>query len=389
MLQRILVTALLAPLLLLTGCSWTRDLIKSDKVDYKSQGQAAKADGTAQLEVPPDLTQPTANDRYRIPGDGSARRVESVSEQAQRPRTAAVPTNTVLPDVKGMSIERGGSQRWLVVGGKPDQHWQSIKEFWQELGFVISIERPEAGVMETDWAENRAKIGTDFLRNTIGKVVDSLYSTPERDKFRTRLEVNANGQTEIYISHRGMIEIYKNEAREQTVWQPRPADPELEAEFLRRLMVRLGNDEAAAKPVAAGGNALGAGSREPERAKLVKEGQYTQVVVDDSFDRAWRRVGLALDRVGFTVEDRDRSKGLFFVRYADPDSVNQKKTEGGFLSKFTNFFNTDKSVPAELYQIQVSGADPATRVVVLSKAGSPEETQTSRRILSLLHEQLK
>jgi outer membrane protein assembly factor BamC len=283
-----------------------------------------------------------------------------------------------------MRVERGGSQRWLVVKGKPDDYWQGIKEFWQEGGFVLSTERPEAGVMETDWAENRAQIRKDFMGRALGGVLDGVFSTPFRDKFRTRLEVNADGETEIYISHRGMVEIYRNEAREQTTWQERPADPEIEAEFLRRLMVRLGETDAGAQKIVASAS----GGRAPERATLLKQGDYTAVEVDDGFDRAWRRVGLALDRVGFTVEDRDRSKGLYFVRYADPDSVTQKKNEG-WMSKLTSMFNTDKSKPAEQYQIKVSGADPKSKVVVLTKTGAPEESQTSRRILSLLHEQLK
>jgi outer membrane protein assembly factor BamC len=232
--------------------------------------------------------------------------------------------------------------------------------------------------METDWAENRAKLGGDFLRNTIGRVLPGIYSTPERDKFRTRFESNANGETEIFISHRGMIEIYKNEAREQTVWQPREADPGLEAEFLSLLMVRLGSDEAEAK------KAVASAQPAPEKAVI----KNNVVELDETFDRAWRRVGLALDRVGFTVEDRDRSKGLFFVRYADPDAGMNKKPEG-FISKLTGMLNTDKTVPAEQYQIQVSDAASATRVTVLSKTGQPDDSTTSRRILSLLQAQLK
>lgn len=385
--SRILLGALILPAFLMGGCSWTRDLIKSDKVDYKTEGQNARSEG-AQLEVPPDLTQPTRNARYDIGGgvgDGSQRRSETASEVQRNRDLRPVSVNTgVLPEVKDMRIERGGSQRWLVVKGKPDQYWQTIKEFWQANGFVLSVDRPESGVMETDWAENRAQIRKDLVGRALGSLLDGVYSTPFRDKFRTRLETNAAGETEIYISHRGMVEIYRNEAREATTWQERPADPEIEADFLRRLMVSLGDDETRAN----GEVKRVATSKADERAKIVKQGDITEVVVDDGFDRAWRRVGLALDRVGFTVEDRDRSKGLYFVRYADPDSVVQKKSEG-WLSKMTSWFNTDKVKPAEQYQIKVSGAEPASKVVVLSKAGAPEESQTSRRILSLLHEQLK
>ena len=267
----------------LAGCSWTSNLLKGDKVDYRSQSQAE----APSLDIPPDLTSPTRDERFSIPGDGSRPRMARASDEKQ---AGAQPVSTgVLPKVDQARIERAGTQRWLVVAPKPEQVWQTIKEFWQENGFILEIERPESGVMETDWAENRAKIGQDIIRRTLGRVLDGLYSTPERDKFRTRLETNAAGETEIYISHRGMIEIYKTEGRDQTVWQPRPADPELEADFLRRLMVRMGTDEGKAKQL------MAVGTQPAERAKIVRAGGDSLVEMDESFDRAWRRVGLALE----------------------------------------------------------------------------------------------
>ena len=360
----------------LAGCSWTQNLLKSDKVDYRSQSQTE----APSLDIPPDLTSPTRDDRFAIPGDGSRRTATASGEGLKA--VARPGSGNVLPQIKDARIERAGTQRWLVVAAKPDQLWQTIKEFWQENGFILDTERPDTGVMETDWAENRAKIGQDVIRNSIGRFFDALYSTPERDKFRTRLETNAAGETEIYISHRGMIEIYKTEGRDQTVWQPRPADPELEADFLRRLMVRMGTDEGQAKKI------LAVGERPAERAKIVRTGNDSMVEMDESFDRAWRRVGLALDRVGFTVEDRDRSKGLYFVRYADPDA-GQKKAEAGVLNRVTNFFRKDPEKTAEQYQVQVRNVAAMTQVAVLSKTGTAENSVTTQRILGLLHEQLK
>ena len=362
----------------LSGCSWTSDLLKGDKIDYRSSSQGATAPS---LEVPPDLTSPTRDNRYDIPGDSSRPRTATASAVQARPANAPSASG-VLPAVKDGRIERAGSQRWMVVNAKPEQIWQTVKEFWQENGFIIEIERPESGVMETDWAENRAKIGQDIIRRTVGRFLDALYSTPERDKFRTRLETNAAGETEIYVSHRGMIEIYKTEGREQTVWQPRPADPELEIDFLRRLLVRLGTDEGKA------GQVLAVGAPAAERAKIIKTGNDSMVELDDSFDRAWRRVGLALDRVGFTVEDRDRAKGLYFVRYADPDA-GQKKPESGIMSRVTNIFRSETPKTAEQYQVQVRNASPVTQVAVRSKTGAVENSVTTQRILGLLHEQLR
>ena len=365
----------------LAGCSGNI-LPESKKIEYKSAGKLPP------LEIPPDLTQQSRDERYAVPdvsaSKGSATYSAYSSERSGQARTTTA--QDLLPQVDKMRIERAGTQRWLVVGGSPEKLWPGVKEFWQELGFLVNVELPEAGIIETDWAENRAKIPQDIIRGTIGKVFDSLYSTAERDKFRTRLEKGAEpGTVEIYISHRGMYEIYTNEGKSETRWQPRPADPELEAEMLRRLMVRLGVDENRAKTMVAA-------EQRQDRAKLSRATDGAgALLLEEAFDRAWRRVGLALDRVGFTVEDRDRSQGLYFVRYVDPDADSKKKDDDkGFLSKlmFWKGGASDKPNQAQ-YRIHLKTAGESTSVQVLTREGGIDRSDTSRRILGLLHEQLK
>jgi outer membrane protein assembly factor BamC len=168
------------------------------------------------------------------------------------------------------------------------------------------------------------------------------------------------------------------------MWQPRPPDPELEAEFLSRLMVKLGaEDQRSRAQLAARG-----GARE-ERAKLVTAGGASTLNVNEPFDRAWRRVGLALDRVGFTVEDRDRSKGIYYVRYVDPSKDGGTKSGGGFLSKLAFWRSNDPAAKAEQYRVTVQAASDASQVQVLNKDGQPDTGSTSRQILSLLYDQLK
>jgi outer membrane protein assembly factor BamC len=368
---------------LLSACSGNI-LPESKKIDYKSAGKLPS------LDVPPDLTQPTRDDRYAVP-DISPKGSATYSEYAgeRKSGTVASTATAVLPSVDKMRIERAGTQRWLVAAGSPEQLWPQLKEFWQETGFIVDLEVPEAGVMETDWAENRAKLPQDIIRSTIGKVFDSLYSTAERDKFRTRIEKGAEpGTTEIYISHRGMYEVYVNEGKTETRWQPRPAEPELEAEMLRRLMVRLGVEEGRAKSMLAA-------EKQPERAKLARaaDGAGT-LTLQEGFDRAWRRVGLALDRVGFTVEDRDRSQGMYFVRYIDPEASAKKKDgdDKGWLAKLNpmNLFKGKPDVdPKQQYRIHVLGDGPDSNVRVLTREGGVDNSETARKILGLLHEQLK
>jgi len=364
--------------LVLAGCSSLG--LESKKIDYKS----ASAVKVPTLEIPPDLTSPTRDDRFAVP-DGAGKGTATFSAYAEErsPQARSKQPSDILPQVDKARVERAGSQRWLVVAGTPDKIWDQVKDFWQETGFLIKLELPEAGVMETDWAENRAKIQDDVLRNLLGKVVDSLYSTAERDKFRTRLEPGSEpGTTDIFISHRGMYEIFVSEGRDQTKWQPREADPELEAEMLRRLMVRFGTEKKRADAEIAA-----AKTRPAERAKLSRgnDGAGT-LEVQESFDRAWRRVGLALDRVGFTVEDRDRAKGLYFVRYVDPEADDQKSP--GLLSKLA-FWKGAKPDPQTRYRVFVKEGGALTRVQVLSFEGGADQSETSKRILGLLYDQLK
>ena len=354
--------------------------LESKKIDYKS----ASAVKVPTLEIPPDLTSPTRDDRFLVPDAGGKGSATFSSYSGERVQAATQQTSLILPKVDKVRVERSGNQRWLVINETPDKLWGQVKDFWQETGFLIKLELPEAGVMETDWAENRAKIGDDFLRNMLGKVLDSLYSTPERDKFRTRLEPGTEpGTTEIYISHRGMYEIYVSEGKDQTKWQPREPDPELEAEMLRRLMVRFGTDDRRSQLEMAD-----AKSRPVERAKLARSTDGAgSLEVQESFDRAWRRVGLALDRVGFTVEDRDRSKGLYFVRYVDPESDGQNK-DPGLISKLA-FWKPSAPDPQTKYRVFLKDGGSMTAVQVLSAEGGIDQSDTSKKILGLLFEQLK
>jgi outer membrane protein assembly factor BamC len=369
-------------LVTLSGCSSVGEMLEPEKIDYKSVGKKTNA-GT-KLEVPPDLTQTKGDSRYAV-GENSKGTATASSFNEQRKSASTQPVEgKVAPSsdaVAGMRVERAGSQRWLVSKQAPDVLWPRIKEFWQESGFLLAVETPEAGVMETDWAENRAKLPQDFIRSTLGKLLENLYSTSERDRFRTRLERTTAGGTEIYVSHRGMVEVYtRGAARDSdnsTVWQPRPADPELETEFLRRMMVKLGVTQEQAKAASAAGVAK-------PTARAAKVGNTPVVEIDEGFDRAWRRVGLSLDRTGFTVEDRDRAQGTYFVRYVEPSA---DKKEQGFFSRM--FSGSEKATPPVKYRITLRSEGSSTTVSVLNASGAVETSASAQRIVQVLADDLK
>ena len=357
--QRAAVVASLA--FLASACT----VLEEDKIDYKS---AAKAPS---LQVPPDLSQLRKDSRYSLESNSAtASGFKSASARVSDAGTAA----NSLGDVK---MVREGNQRWLVVARPADQVWAPLKEFWTSNGFILTTDAPDVGIMETDWAENRAKIPQDVIRRTLGKVLDSLYSSGERDKFRTRVERNAQGGVEIYITHRGMAENYTSAAKDQTIWQPRASDPELEIEFLRRLMVQLGTSPELAKAAAT----VQAASTTTVRTV---DGQAT-ILINDSLDRAWRRTGVALDRTGFTVEDRDRSQGLYFVRYVAQDNTSGAKT--GF---FANLFSGKKADSAlSRYRIAVTEKEGVCWVRVQDANGQAETTGNAETILKLLANELR
>lgn len=363
-----------------TGCSSSGGLLEGKKIDYKS----ARPVGST-LEIPPDLTAPTRDDRYAVP-DVSPRGVATYSAyQGDRLADARVATSEVLAPVDNMRIERAGNQRWLVLRGSADELWPQIRDFWNELGFIVNVDQPGIGIMETDWAEDRAQIPQDFIRSTLGRLFDGLFSTSTRDKFRTRLEQGDEpGTLEIFISHRGVEEVFSNAQQDTTMWQPRPPDPELEVEMLRRLMVFLGAEETRAAVM------LRAEPAQPRATLGLPDGRIG-LALDESFDRAWRRVGLALDRVGFTVEDRDRSQGLFYVRYIDPDEDAKNKQQQGFFARLFSFGGARANRPkaGTEYRILVEGDRATSRVTVLSKEGGAESSSIARNILALLQEQLR
>jgi outer membrane protein assembly factor BamC len=372
---------LLVPALALTllagGCD-TGGLSLTKKIDYKSTSTGRS------LELPPDLATPQYDDRYNV---------TTASGLAAQSATRARGAEVIAPNMTAEArVVRGGTERWLVVKTSPETAWNVTRQFWTDTGFAIAIEQPLIGVMETDWAENRAELPPDVIRDTIGKVADIFYTTYKRDKYRTRIERGADGTVEIYVSHRRMEQVPTTTMGEGKVtpaafaWAVMPPNPGLEAEMLTRLMMRFGTAETqAAQAVAA---AAPGSTAIPDRARVEKSAEgVNRLVVDDSFDRAWRRVGLALDRIGFTVVDRDRSRGVYFVRYADPDLDGGKK-DTGFLSKLIFWKETPPEKP-EQYRIAVAQADPRSIVTVEDPNGAPERSATGEKILGLLKDQLK
>jgi outer membrane protein assembly factor BamC len=389
--------------------------------DYKGAGRAKP------LEVPPDLTGVSSSDAYNVPGGSTTYNTYNQAQDGQE-----VGVEKVLPTSEGVRMEKAGAQRWLVVKAPAEKIWPVVRDFWIDQGFAVRVENADTGVMETEWieadaikaAEDKKNIGQKF-----DKWLDKLSGLADRRKFRTRLERGEKeGYTEIYMTHRtvnsapddgknevqtqlGKIDTgYRADANKKTLTEDEQA-AELDAELLRRLMVKLGVSEKQAQQIAA--NPVS-----EKRAEVTKEADSSVTLsLNDPFDRGWRRVGLALDRIGFVTEDKDRSKGVYFVRYTDVD-IDDSPTKKKGLFESLKFWGKDdpevenkskpkddktiidklkfwkgddgKTDPSKQYRIQLTEADgDKTKVNVVDADGKNNRSSTGNRIISLLYDQLK
>ena len=358
--------ALGTTVLALTACSSG----PSSRIDYK------EARSLPTLEMPPDMSAPRELDSVRLPAGVQA-------PQLATPGTAATTTagRAVLPVAEGMRIERDHSSRWLVVDAPADQLWPRLRDFWNGLGLALRRDDPHLGIMETEWAENRADAPGGFLTGLVRSVFPNAYSAGTRDKYRVRLEPREDGGTEIFVIHYGLEEKIAARSAEivETAWVVRPSDPELVNEILNRIILHLGGDrERATRLIQADAQAT-----VPSRTRLVGDTLH----VNDGFGRTWRRTGLALDEAGLVVEDRNMSAGIYYVTDSDP-LVEGRESRGWFRSMFR------RGAPAssddrQQWQVILAGDNDTTRIVVRDAQGGTLPSREASAILEQLAELLR
>lgn len=350
---------------LMAGCSSTPSTpsILGEKVDYRTAG--AKV---VNLDVPPDLSKLPGQSRY---GQVSPAIVSANSMNTPTAATVQADTAVAPGQFGAVKLERQGQTRWLSLSVPPEQIWDQVRGFWTDAGFELVVDQPAAGLMETNWAENRAKLPQDLIRRTLGTIADGLYDTGERDQYKTRIERTAKG-SEIYVTHRGVTEEYANAHKDQTRWEPR-VDAALEAEILSRLMLRLGATQEAATQAKSDVKPAIAGSTQGAAVRMADS--QSALSVDDDFDTVWRRVGLALDRAGYTIEARDRAKGVYEVRLPGESA---DKPKPGF---WAHLFHSGEAADTVIkHQILVQGSGNQTAIKVTDQKGQPQTTPVAQRI---------
>jgi outer membrane protein assembly factor BamC len=365
---------------MLLGCDSmpdVNDTFSGRKVDYKKQSRSIE-----RLEMPPQMISSEANDAMVIP-DIADQSTEYTSADKSSNRVSRIPlSQQVLPIQEDIELLKEGNIRYLRLKGNKEQAWNKMREFWLSKGMLIKRETPSTGILETEWSENRADIPQGPVRSALSKVFDGLYSAGTRDKYRVRIEQSTKaGYSELYLTHYGMEEVLEGQEGERTIWVNRPRDPELEVEMLGSMMVYFGLEEHKAKAILAK-----KAKQQKEKAVIVRNAKGESLLfIKETFPRAWRRTGAALDRISFIVEDRDRSKGIYYVQYADPLA---DETKSGWFGSL-NFWSKNTTKDKTKYQINLKGKDEETIVNVLDGSGQEDTSGTAYRILTLLHEQLK
>ena len=360
--------------LILCSCSFKPLTDKFNEVtapDYVNSSKAEK------LQLPPDLSEYETSDTYNVPGAATS----YTDYENQRNRT--IEKVELLKDPDGIKLVKSGNFRWLIVNKSPNKIWPHLEDFWYEQGFNMKKSNRRLGIMETEWTtpENiEEELG---IADTFDSWLDSLSGDDEKTKFRTRLEKGSQANsTEIYISHRKRDGV-KTEAMEaiarakEGTFDPSTAfkipeyksdddpkepvpsgdieltevDMQINAEIMRRLLVFLGMQDLDAKERI----------EKPQvivKAKLVNDNGKA-IELYEPFDRSWRRVSIALDMIGFLTEDRDRSKGLYYVTYTDLDigeADKKAKEEEGWLDSI-DFWSDDETEAEEMAEEETGNKD--------------------------------
>jgi outer membrane protein assembly factor BamC len=403
----------------LGACSWLHFGEQDETYDYRKAKTRQQP-----LEVPPDLSPLPKDDRFAVPTPGAAAAQKAAPAGTAAPAAPAAaaavaagalvaPAGPVVdPAVPAARIVREGNQRWLAVNASPEVAYATVRDVFVSQGFKIATDEPALGLLETQWAETRPTVNEDAPRNVLKRLLGAFDSNGEQNKFRARIERTAANTAEITITHRGLDEVFTSPQKDTTKWQVRPSDPELEAILLQRVALRFAAVQPAVAVAPAAGavpvaSAAVAAPQAPAaaipatapiatvetRVHKVTAGGYVTLQLEDDLEHTWRRVGIALDRGGFTIEDRSREKHQYSVRYLDPEYEASEKEKRGWWDRL---FNADAKIPEQQFQIAMapngapgSTAGPITVVEVHDRDGKPDNGPTARRILDQLMEDLR
>lgn len=337
----------------------------------KKEDEAYKhSEALPPLEVPPDLITPARDADTAIPELPAAAQAAPAAAPATTPPAVAAATNSGVasgPAASAIHIEKQGAQRWLVVPAPADQVWRRVRDFLIEKGFTLAKEGEKDGTLETDWrGGDQQAAGQNDL--------DAALKSGLQDKFKLRVEAGRiAGTSEVTVSHLGLQRVVADGKPE---WQPRVSDPMLEADLLDQLRGFFQSEGTAPPPV---------DNLPAVKAKVSTDTTtgISTLNLNEDFDHAWRRIGLALGRGGFVVEDRNRSEGIYLIRLG---TAFKEDAKAGFVARL---FGSNAGDPNERYRIYVKDKGDESAVIVEHPGGAPVHTGIGERILNRLKDKME
>ena len=373
---------LLAGLVIMAGLTGCSTLDKINPLGNNKTSDYKTANLHRQLDIPPDLTTPQSNDEYSVPQVGGttysqySQYADNHVQPAVQQQPVLAPTPGVLPGSNEAVLKRDGNTFWLSVKLPAQQVWPVVEAFWKKQGYSLILKDPSTGVMQTDWRSSHLKAPQGELDKVLGNLFGNDL-TGEMSMYTTRLERDINSDTtEIYISYHGAIEANGNESG----WRALPPDPQSELGELMNLLQGFGVRKAEANIQLTQINAV----NQPY-AIMVNHG--SSLIIKEGFKNTWRRIGLALDREDFIVENRNKASGIYYVKYKHelPSHI-----DNSWLSKIEFWKTTSpKNMVFGQYHVKVTGDKQSSLIQIQDVSGYPLNNDVARKIVALLDNQLK
>ena len=341
--------------LLLSGCSW----FSSDKEELDA------AETLSPLEIPPDLVRPYTADKLVSPAPTKSPQKKQKAADCRCDDRLPSIGERVLPQGKGVQRLRDGQHRWLLVAAEPEQVWPLARKFLEMRGYRISRNEPSIGLLETGWKNIFDILGENDGAN--GKDTNSIPTM--RERLRLRFEPGQQSErTEVYLTQYRSERVESTNSGEQ--WVLRQSDDERAIEMLNRFARYLTAENVEdAVPLA------------PVASKLGTDGDGGSVlIVEADFAKVWRRVGIALDALGFVVEDRDRNSRIYNVYNELSTGKTKEELEHG---------KPESATVRESYRIRLDQKGETTMLSVRTKNGEVDNSDVAVHVLNLLQSQFQ
>jgi len=336
---------------------------------YKGDYDSVDERNGKPLEVPPDLVLPKGDESLKIPSIAA----EQTSLASYQNKSVGTNDSALVTDVQGVRMQRDGAVRWLEFDASAEVTWPKLALFFKSLGFEIIREDKKLGVVDTGWQENRTELPDDWF----SVIFNSFSSAGLKDRYRARLERDGD-KTLLFITHQGLREKHLDDGSsdaDDTFWEYRDADPDLEKEMLMRFLVFKGMKKDTAVVVT--------NDSDVSRAILVEVDDTQYLNVSETFPRTWRRVGLAMDRMGAHVEDRNRSAGVYYFSLSQEFRDRQEK------GWFDNMFGIEASAENNAFILKLERDEEQVRISVRGRDSQIVNPELAKLILSELQKYLK